>query len=137
MFALFDVVKTQNFASTALAIIMFNIAIQKMFVELAILVESIILCSMRALVYNQKMKPPSAVKSVQLHGTGQVALVPVEISNGVKTLDTYAYLDKRSCQSLLHTSAASELELDTNTVAKMPINGYHTIREIDCSQVSV
>ena len=83
------------------------------------------------------MKPPSAVKSVQLHGTGQVALVPVELSNGVKTLDTYAYLDNGSCQSLLLTSAASELEIDMNTVAKMPISGYHTTREIDCSQVSV
>ena len=83
------------------------------------------------------MKPPSAVKSVQLHGTGQVALVPVELSNGVKTLDTYAYLDNGSCQSLLLTSAPSELEIDMNTVAKMPISGYHTTREIDCSQVSV
>ena len=83
------------------------------------------------------MKPPSAVKSVQLHGTGQVAFVPVELSNGVKTLDTYAYLDNGSCQSLLLTSAASELEIDMNTVAKMPISGYHTTREVDCSQVSV
>ena len=86
---------------------------------------------------NQRVKPPSAVKSVQLYGTGHVALVPVELSNGVKTLDTYAYLDNGSCQSLLLTSAASELEIDMNTVAKMPISGYHTTREIDCSQVSV
>ena len=85
---------------------------------------------------NQRVKPPSAVITVQLHGTGQVALVPFELFNGVKTLDTYAYLDKRNCQGLLLTSAASELEMDTNTVAKMPINGYHTIREIECSQVS-
>ena len=34
---------------TALAVIMFNIAIQKMFVEQAVVAESIILCSMRAL----------------------------------------------------------------------------------------
>ena len=58
---------------------------------------------------NQRVKPPSAVKSVQLHGTGQVALVPVDLSNGIKTLDFYAFLDNGSCQSLLLTSAVSEL----------------------------
>ena len=83
---------------------------------------------------NQRVKPSPVV---QLHGTGQVALVPVEISNGVKTFDTYAYLDNGSCQSLLLTSAASELEIGVNAVAKMPISGYHTIRQTDCSQVSV
>ena len=66
---------------------------------------------------NQRVKPPSAVKPVQLHGTGQAALVPVELSNGVKTLDTYAYLEKGNSQSLLLRSAASELTIDINTVA--------------------
>ena len=75
------------------------------------------------------MKPPSAVKSVQLHGTEQVALVPVELSDGVKTLDTYAYLDNGSFRSLLLTSAASELEIDKNTVAEMPISAYHTTKK--------
>ena len=37
---------------------------------------------------NQRMKPPSAVKFVQLHEIGQLAVVPVELSNGVKNLDT-------------------------------------------------
>ena len=83
------------------------------------------------------MKRPSAVKSVQSHGTSQVAFVLVETAIGVKTLDTYAYLDNGSCQSLLLTSAASELDIDRNTVSKMPTSGYHTTREIDCSQVSV
>ena len=86
---------------------------------------------------NQRVRPPSAAKSFQLHGSGQEALFLVELSNGVKTLDTYAYLDIGSCQILLLTSVASELEIDMNTVAKMPISGYHTTREIDCSQVSV
>ena len=86
---------------------------------------------------NQRVKPPSVVKFIQLHGTGQVALVPFELSNGVKTLDTYAYIDNGSCQSLLITSAASELEIDINTVAKIPVSGYQTTREIDCSQVFV
>ena len=84
----------------------------------------------------QRVTAPSAVKSVQLHGTGQVALVPVKLAIGVKTLDTYAYLGNGSCQSLLLTSAASELKIDKNTIAKMPISGYQTTREIDCSQVS-
>ena len=57
---------------------------------------------------NQRVKPPSVAKCVQLHGTGQVAIVPVEFSNGKKTPDTYAYLENGSCQSLLLTSAASE-----------------------------
>ena len=83
------------------------------------------------------MNPPSAVKSVQLHGTGQLPLAPVELSNGVKTLDTYAYLDNGKCQNLLLISAASELEIDMNTVTKMPISGYHTTREINRSRVSV
>ena len=83
------------------------------------------------------MKPPWAVKSVQLHGKGQVDLVPIEFSNGVKAHDTYAYLDNGSCQSLLLTYAASELETEMNTVANMPISGYHTTREIDCFQVPV
>ena len=73
---------------------------------------------------NQRVKPPSAVNSVQLHGTGQLALVPVKLAIGVKTLDTCAYLDNGSCQSLLLTSAASELDIDKNTVAKIPISGY-------------
>ena len=47
------------------------------------------------------------------------------------------YLDNGSCQSWPLTSAASELEIDMNTVAKIPISGYHKTREIDCSQVSV
>ena len=83
------------------------------------------------------MKPPSALKSVQLHGTGQVALVPVELSNGVETVDTYACLDNGMCQSLLLTSAASEMEIDLYAVAKMPISGYYTTREVDCSQFSL
>ena len=41
--------KTKNFATTPLAVIMFNIALQKMFVEQALVAENIILCSMRAL----------------------------------------------------------------------------------------
>ena len=61
----------------------------------------------------------------------------IELSNGVKTLDIYAYLDNRSCASLLLTFAASELAIDMNTVAKIPISGYHTTREKDCSEVSV
>ena len=114
---------------------MFNIAIQKMVVEQAVLAKSILHESFGDI--NQRVKPPSAVKSVHLHGTGQVALVPVELSNGVKTLNTYAYLDNGSCQSWLLTSAAAELEIDKNTVAEVPISSYHTTREIDCSQISV
>ena len=84
---------------------------------------------------NQSVEPPYAVKSVQLHGTGQGALVLVELSNGVKTIDTYAYLDKGICRSLLLTSAASVLEIDI--VAKMPISGCHTTREKNFSQIFV
>ena len=77
------------------------------------------------------------VKAVHLQGTGQVAVVPVQLKNGEKTLNTYVYLDNGSCQSLLLKSAASELNIDMNFVGKMPISGYHMIKEIDCAPVKV
>ena len=86
---------------------------------------------------NQAIRPSSTVKSVQLHGTGQVAFLPVQLSNGEKTFETYAYLDNGSCQSLLLQSAALILGIDMNTFGKMPISGYHTTKEIDCSPVSL
>ena len=36
-------------------------------------------------------------KAVHLQGTGPVAVVPVQLKNGEKTLNTYAYLDNGSC----------------------------------------
>ena len=76
------------------------------------------------------------VKAVHLQGPGQVAVVPVQVKNGEKTLNTYAYLDKGSCQSLLLKSAASELNIDTEFVGKMP-SGYHMTKEINCAPVKV
>ena len=79
----------------------------------------------------------STVKLVQLHGTGQVVFLPVQLSNGEKTFETYAYLGNGSCQSLLLQCSALILGIDMNTFGKMPISGYHTTKEIDCSPVSL
>ena len=87
------------------------------------------------LAKTQLIRPSSTVKSVQLHGTGQVALLPVQLSNGEKTIETYAYLKNGSCQSLLLQSAALILGIDMNTFGKMPICGFHTTKEIGCSPV--
>ena len=89
------------------------------------------------LAKNQALRPSSTVKSVQLHGTGQVAFLPVQLSNGEKTIETYSYLNNGSCQSLLLQSAALILGIDMNTFGKMSISGYHTTKEIDCSPVSL
>ena len=77
------------------------------------------------------------VKAVHIQGTGQAAVVPVQLKNGKKTLNTYVYLDNGSCQSLLLKSAASELNIDMKFVGKMPISGCHMTKEIDCSPVKV
>ena len=58
------------------------------------------------------------VKAVHLQGTGQVAVVTVQLKNGEKTLSTYAYLDNGSCQSWLLKSAASELNIDMKIIRK-------------------
>ena len=42
----------------------------------------------------------SIVKAFHSQGTGQVAVVPVQLEIGEKTLNTYTYLDNDSCQSL-------------------------------------
>ena len=82
------------------------------------------------------MKPSSTVKSVQLHGTGHVAFLLVQLSNGEETFESYAYLDNGSCQSLLLQSAALNLGIDINIFGKMPLSGYHTAKIIACSPVS-
>ena len=86
---------------------------------------------------NQEIRPSSTVKSVQLHGAVQSAFLPVQLSNGEKTFKTYAYLDNGSCQSLLIQSAALILGINMNTFGKTPISGCHTIKEIECSPVSL
>ena len=58
----------------------------------------------------------SNVKSLNLQGTGQVAVVPVQLKNGDKVLDIYAYLDNGSCQSLLLRSTATNLNLSIQLV---------------------
>ena len=80
-------------------------------------------------------KSNSNVKPVQLVGTGQVAFVAVQLINGNQSAKTYTYLDKVSCQSLLLKSTAKELGLNLEKTGKMPISGYHTTKEIDCSKV--
>ena len=113
---------------------MYNNSHQKLFVALQTAAKSTTQCSMK--VSLQKMRTSSTVKSVQLRGTGQVAFLPVQLSNGEKTFETYAYLDNGSCQSLLLQTAALILGIDVNTFGKMPISGYHTTKE-DCSPVSL
>ena len=79
----------------------------------------------------------SNVKTLNLQGTRQVAVVPVQLKNGDEVLDTYAYLDNGSCQSLLLRSTATNLNLNMNTIGKMPISGYHMTKEIDCAPVNL
>ena len=79
----------------------------------------------------------SNVKTLNLQGTGQVAVVPVQLKNADEVLDTYAYLDNGSCQSLLLRSTATNLNLNMNTIGKMPISGYHMTKEIDCAPVKL
>ena len=71
------------------------------------------------------------VKAVLLQGRRQVAVVPVHLKNGERTLNTYGYLDNGSCQSLLLKSAASELNIHMKVIGKMPISGYHMTKEFD------
>ena len=78
-------------------------------------------------------KSNSNVKPVQFVGTGQVAFV--QLINGNQSVKTYAYLDNGSCQNLLLKSTAKELGLNLEKTSKMPISGYHTTKEIDCSNV--
>ena len=77
------------------------------------------------------------VKAVHLQGIGQVAVVPLQLKNGEKTLNTYAYLNKGSCQRLLLKSAASELNIDMKVIGKMPISGYYMTKEIDWASVKI
>ena len=79
----------------------------------------------------------SNVKTLNLQGTGQVAVVPVQLKNGDKVLDTNVFLDNGSCQSLLLRSTATNLNLSMNTIGKMPISGYHMTKEIDCAPVKL
>ena len=79
----------------------------------------------------------SNVKTLNLQGTGQVAVVPVQLKNGDEVLDTYAHLDNASCQSLMLRSTATNLNLNMNTNRKMPLSGYHKTKEIDCAPVKL
>ena len=72
---------------------------------------------------------------MQFVGTGQKAFVAFQLINGIQSVKTYEYLDNGSCQSLLLKSTAKELGLNLEETGKMPISGYHTTKEIDCSKV--
>ena len=80
-------------------------------------------------------KSNSNVKPVQFVGTGQVVFVAGQLINGNQFVKTYAYLDNGSCQNLLLKSTAKELGLNLEKTGKMPISGYHTTKEVDCSKV--
>ena len=77
------------------------------------------------------------MKTLNLQGPGQVAVVPVQLKNGDKILDTYAFLNNGSCQSLLLRSTGTNLNLNMNTIRKMPISGYHMTTEIHCAPVKL
>ena len=80
----------------------------------------------------------SNVKILNLQGSGPVAVVPVQLKNGDKFLDiSYACLDNGSCQSLLLRSTAANLNLNMNTIRKMPISGYHMTKEINCAPLKL
>ena len=64
-----------------------------------------------------------------------MAFLAVQLINGNQSVKTYAYLDNGSCQSLLLKSTAKDLGLNLENTGKMPISGYHTTKDIDCSQV--
>ena len=77
----------------------------------------------------------SYVTSVQFVGKGQVALVAVQPVNGNQSEETYAYLDKESCQSLLFKSTVKKgLGLKVDKTGKMAISVYHMTKEIHCSK---
>ena len=99
-----------------------------MFVGMSIAAEINILCSKRFGGNNQKVKPPSVVKSLQLHGICHIDLVPVELQMAQKTLYTNEYPDNGSCRSLRLQSAASELYTDMNTVASQKFPPVTTIQ---------
>ena len=87
---------------------------------------------------NQALRSSPTIKPFQLHGTGQVAFLPVQLSNGKKTFETYAYLYNGSCRSLLLQSAAPILAIDVNTSGKMKRKRlFQQTKEIDCSPVSL
>ena len=77
------------------------------------------------------------MKILNLQGTGQVAVVPVQIKKVDKVLDTHAYFDNGSCQSLLLRSTAPNLNLNMNTIGKMAISGNHMTKEINCAPVKL
>ena len=85
------------------------------------------------------IKSNSKVKPEQFVGAGQVAFVAVQLLNGNQSVKTYAYLDNGSHldngQNLLLKSTSEELILILEKTGKMPISGYHTTKEIDCSKV--
>ena len=61
----------------------------------------------------------------------------MQLKNGGKTLSTHSFLDNGCCQSLMLKSAASELNIDMKIIGKVPINGYHMTKEINCAPVKV
>ena len=66
-----------------------------------------------------------------------MAAVPVQLKNGDNVLETYVYLDNGSSQSLLLRSIATNLNLNMNTIGKMPISGYHLTKEINCEPLKL
>ena len=62
------------------------------------------------------------VKAVQLQRTGQVAVVPAQLKNCEKNINTYASLGKSSCQSLLLKPVTSELYHDVEIIRKPPFS---------------
>ena len=75
----------------------------------------------------------SNVKPVCLNRPGRIC--GSSIGKCKQSVKTYTYLDNGSCQSLLLKSSAKALGLNLEKTGKMPISGYHTPKEINCSEV--
>ena len=79
----------------------------------------------------------SNVKTLNLQGTRQVVVVTVQLKNGDKVWDIYAYVDNGSCQSFFLRLTPTNPNLSTKTTGKMPINGCHMTKEIDYAPVKL
>ena len=69
--------------------------------------------------------------SVYSERTGHVSAVSGQIKNNEMTLNTYRDLDMSCLQSILPSSAASELNLDLKVIRQMLNSGYQMTKEID------